>query len=76
MVEQDYSTKTKVKTVFRCESGHLIAGIVILKEAQGYICPYCRTKIEDVTDTQEGKEYYAFTRTDLHSPPPLRTPSS
>lgn len=74
-MEQNYSTRTKVRTVFRCESGHLIAGIVILKESQGYICPYCRKCIEDVTETKEGKDYYEIGRPDLGSPPPLRTPS-
>lgn len=71
----NYTTTTKIRTVFKCKTGHLVAGIVILKAGEGYICPYCGTDIRDVTKEEDGQSYFQLTRSDLYSPAPLRTPS-
>jgi len=73
-MKDNYSTHTKIRTVFKCQNGHFIAGIAILKASSGYMCPYCTEPcpITDITDTQEGQDYHAQARIDIHSPPPLR----
>ncbi len=73
-MKDHYSTRTKISTVFKCKNNHLIAGIVILKNGKGYVCPYCSTTVEDVTEEQDGRDFFEIVRPDLQSPPPLRTP--
>lgn len=68
------STHTKVRTAYGCNGKifHVIAGIALLKNGKGYECPYCHGEVYDISDTAVGRSYLELTRTDLHSPPPLR----
>lgn len=61
----DLTTRTKVRSVFKCKKGHLIPGSEILKHGK-MECPIDYTEIdEDVTFTEEGRFYHALTRGDL-----------
>lgn len=68
------STHTKINVVFGCTGAtlHLFPGFKAVWSQGKYLCPYCYSETTDMTRTPVGMAYFANTRPDLHSPPPLR----
>jgi hypothetical protein len=58
------STSRRLYYIFGCADGHLHPGTEIAKHGS-LTCPKCDKPVRDVTDTDEGRQYYAFARQDL-----------
>jgi hypothetical protein len=66
------STLSKIFRVFGCEGRafHVVSGLTLLRNLNGYTCPHCSAPVKDITDTPIGREYFAWVRPDLNTPPP------
>jgi hypothetical protein len=66
MTKKSLDTSARIYHVFACEDGHMHPGTEIAKHGS-YACPTegCGKPVQDVTNTPEGKQYFAFVRQDL-----------
>lgn len=59
------TTNTKIETVWKCAGEHITPGLTILRAGRGYVCPKCGNAIKDITETDEGRQYFGWLRPDL-----------